>query len=71
MHAVTLTEAKENLPQLLEEVIAGGDVVILQDNAPTVKLVPMVRPGYGSLTGQVQMADDFDAPLDDFADYMP
>jgi hypothetical protein len=29
-----------------------------------------VRPGYGSVPG-IALADDFDAPLDDFADYRP
>ena len=31
---------------------------------------PQGRRGYGSLKGQIWMADDFDAPLDDFKDYM-
>lgn len=26
--------------------------------------------GYGSMAGQIVMADDFDAPLEDLADYM-
>ena len=29
------------------------------------------RPKFGSARGRVQMAPDFDAPLDDFADYVP
>lgn len=29
-----------------------------------------VRPGFGSVPG-IQLADDFDAPLDDFASYRP
>lgn len=29
-----------------------------------------VRPGFGSVPG-IQLADDFDAPLDDFVDYRP
>jgi len=28
------------------------------------------RGGYGSVKGEFWMADDFDAPLDDFKDYM-
>lgn len=30
----------------------------------------VVRPGFGSVPG-LKMADDFDAPLDDFAAYRP
>jgi hypothetical protein len=29
-----------------------------------------VRPGYGSVPG-IELSDDFDAPLADFADYRP
>ena len=31
---------------------------------------PTVRPGFGSVPGIV-IADDFDAPLESFADYRP
>jgi prevent-host-death family protein len=71
MHTVTLPEAQARLPELLKEVLRGEEVIILQDSAPAAKLVPVERPGYGSLRGQIVMADDFDAPLDAFADYMP
>jgi antitoxin (DNA-binding transcriptional repressor) of toxin-antitoxin stability system len=41
-----------------------------------VDVVPILqtahpRPKFGSARGRVQMAPDFDAPLDDFADYVP
>ncbi len=32
--------------------------------------LPAVRPGFGSVPG-IELAEDFDAPLDDFADYRP
>lgn len=31
---------------------------------------PKKRTGFGSLPG-IQMVDDFDAPLEDFKDYLP
>jgi hypothetical protein len=31
----------------------------------------MPHPTFGSAEGKVWMSDDFDAPLDDFDDYMP
>ena len=31
---------------------------------------PAVRPGFGSVPG-IELADDFDAPLAEFADYRP
>jgi hypothetical protein len=31
---------------------------------------PLERPGFGSVPG-IELSEDFDAPLDDFADYRP
>lgn len=31
---------------------------------------PQVRPGFGSVPG-IELADDFDAPLTAFADFLP
>jgi antitoxin (DNA-binding transcriptional repressor) of toxin-antitoxin stability system len=71
MHTVTIAEARKQLPGPIDEVRAGGEVVILAEDVPAARLVPIVRAGYGCLKGQMKMADDFDAPLDDFADYLP
>jgi len=71
MHTVTIGEAQSQLPKLMEEALQGEEVIILGDNAPSVKLVPITRPGFGSYKGQIIMAEDFDAPLEDFAEYMP
>ena len=66
-------EAKARLPQLVRETLSGVEVVIARDNKPLVKLVPLApgrwKPGSGK--GQVlYMSPDFDAPLEDFKDYM-
>ena len=66
-------EAKARLPQLVRETLAGDEVIIAKDNKPLVKLVPLTggrwKPGSGK--GLVlYMAPDFDAPLEDFEDYM-
>ena len=36
----------------------------------TTKTEPLKEREFGCLKGQIWMADDFDAPLDDFKDYM-
>ncbi len=64
MHTISLEDAKTHLPDLVKEVSAGGEVTITEQDIPVAKLVPATRAGYGSLRGQVKMADDFDAPLD-------
>jgi antitoxin (DNA-binding transcriptional repressor) of toxin-antitoxin stability system len=66
-------EAKARLPALVRETLAGDEVIIARDNKPLVKLVPVTparrKPGTGK--GLVSyMAPDFDAPLEEFEDYM-
>jgi antitoxin (DNA-binding transcriptional repressor) of toxin-antitoxin stability system len=63
-----IAAAKANLPSLVRETLAGADVIIARDNKPLVRLVPLTggRRAPGSAKGQITMAADFDAPLDDF-----
>ena len=71
MHQVTLEEAGPRLSELIQEAQAGEEVVITQGNDALVKLVPIKpRRKLGTATGQVWMAEDFDAPLEDFRDYV-
>jgi antitoxin (DNA-binding transcriptional repressor) of toxin-antitoxin stability system len=76
MHQVTIHEAKTNLSRLIQAALAGEEVVIAKGKQPLVKLVvvPELRQQrrIGGAEGIVLfMADDFDAPLEDFAEYMP
>ena len=67
-----LADAKARLSSVVRETLAGADVVIAKDNKPLVRLVPVSGSGRrapGSAKGQVTMAPDFDASLDDFAGY--
>ena len=72
---VNLAEAKARLSELVDRCLAGEDIVIARRNKPLVRL-QVVEPAQRDLrlgrhAGRVQVADDFDAPLDDFADYQP
>jgi len=75
MHQVSLDEAKVRLPDLIETAIKGENVFIFTDAHQVVQLVPIEppkrHPQFGSAKGLVVMADDFDAPLADFNEYMP
>lgn len=76
MHQVTIHEAKTNLSRLIQEVLAGEEVIIAKGKHPLVKLVVVPelqkQRRIGGAQGMiVSMADDFDAPLDDFTEYMP
>ena len=71
---VTAEEAKNQLSELMQAAM-NGDEVVIRDNGCAVKLVPVPqperRPRFGSAKGIVlYMADDFDAPLEDFKEYM-
>jgi prevent-host-death family protein len=64
-------EAKTNLSRLLDRVLAGEEIVIARAGRPVARLVAVDEPRRrlpGTARGQVVMADDFDAPLADFAD---
>ena len=74
---VTLEEAQARLPELIAAAVRGEEVVVTQDNQPTAKIVAVPRqtekprPVFGSAKGVIlYMADDFDAPLEDFEEYM-
>ena len=75
MRVVTIHQAKTNLSRLIQAAVAGEDVVIARGKTPLVRLVQVKRSKpkrqFGFAKGQVRIAPDFDAPLEDFADYEP
>ena len=74
MHQVNMHEAKSKLSSLVEEALAGEEVVIARAGKPAVRLVPVSRePGRrvpGRLKGQITIAPDFDqTPEEVIADF--
>ncbi|HEY1014361.1 MAG TPA: hypothetical protein VGE07_16730 [Herpetosiphonaceae bacterium] len=71
---VSIAEAQHHLPDLLAAAAAGATIVIDAGPNGQFQLLPLAisatRLEYGSMRGQIQLSDDFDDPLDDFADYM-
>lgn len=74
MRQVTMEEAATSLAELIREAKGGEEVVIMENSYPVVKLVLMApegrKPQFGSARGLIEIRDDFDAPLDEFKDYM-
>ena len=66
-----VAEAKAHLSTLVRKALQGQEVVIARDNTPLVKLVPVRVQARtpGSAKGRIRISDDFDAPIDDFAEY--
>ncbi|MGH3148108.1 MAG: type II toxin-antitoxin system Phd/YefM family antitoxin [Rubrobacter sp.] len=64
---VNVHEAKTHLSRLLEQVVQGEEVVIAKAGKPVVRLVAVKGQGRrreaGSARGQVEMAENFYAPL--------
>ncbi|MDJ0735415.1 MAG: DUF2281 domain-containing protein [Nostocaceae cyanobacterium] len=71
---IDIVEASKSLPQLIEAVIEGEEVVITRENEPLIKLVLISetkpRPRFGSAKGLIEISEDFDQPLEDFREYM-
>ena len=69
MQAISVTEAGEKLLELIEQALAGQEVIIGERSKPLVRLVPYIRdtsPRDMSIRiweGEVWMAEDFDEPL--------
>ena len=76
MTQVTIHEAKTHLSKLIQLALAGEEIIIAKGKQPLVKLIalPEARPQrqLGMYPNAIiHMADDFDAPLAEFAEYMP
>jgi len=74
MHQVNIHEAKTHLSRLIQEAVSGEEVIIAKGNKPIVRLVALAAEEptrqLGGAKGLVEfIADDFDTPLGDFADY--
>ncbi len=67
MATVNVHVAKTHLSRLVDQAVAGEEVIIAKAGKPMVRLVPVTtgarRSGFGTLKGKVQIGDDFDAPL--------
>jgi antitoxin (DNA-binding transcriptional repressor) of toxin-antitoxin stability system len=76
MPSVSLAEAQKRLPELIESLIPGEELRILQDDRTVAKLVRQAPPSRsprqpGSAKGKIlYMADDFDATPEDFREYL-
>ena len=75
MHTVTIHEAKTHLSRLIQESLAGEEVIIAKGKIPLVKIQPLETTSkqrrFGGAKGLVKfMSDDFDEPLEEFSEYM-
>lgn len=71
MYEIDIKRAKAEANRLIETALEGQEIVITEDDKPVLRLVPVngVRRRSGSAKGQISISEDFDKPLDDFAEY--
>jgi antitoxin (DNA-binding transcriptional repressor) of toxin-antitoxin stability system len=71
---VTLKEAQAHLPQLLDDLKPGEEVLITDGGSPLAHVKKAERTAWpckaGSARGKISMAPDFDAPLEEFKECM-
>lgn len=74
MQQVTIAQAKTNLEGLIQAVLDGDDVVLMQHGEPVVQLIAaqplQKRRSPGTAKGQITIAPDFDEPLEEFVEHM-
>lgn len=74
MQQVNVGEATKQLPDLIDAAVRGEVVLITTDDRQIVRLVPVKHTSQprraGSAKGMIHMADTFDAPLEDFQEYI-
>jgi prevent-host-death family protein len=71
MTKLNVAEAKARFSELVQKAMLGEEVIVAKGNKPVVKIVAIRparrKPGTGK---GIWMSPDFDAPLDDFREYM-
>jgi antitoxin (DNA-binding transcriptional repressor) of toxin-antitoxin stability system len=76
MATITIQEAQANLSDLIHRLTPGDELLITENNEPVAKLARTEQKTQwpckaGSAKGKIHwMAPDFDAPLEEFKEYM-
>jgi antitoxin (DNA-binding transcriptional repressor) of toxin-antitoxin stability system len=74
MSAINLQEAQARLPEIIEQLLPGEEITITDHGEPLAQVKKAERTSWpcapGSAAGRVWMAADFDAPIEDFQEYL-
>lgn len=71
---ISVAEAKAKFSELIKRAEAGEEIVVTRHGKAVARVVPpepeeSPLPRIGALKGKIWMAEDFDAPLDEFKEY--
>jgi antitoxin (DNA-binding transcriptional repressor) of toxin-antitoxin stability system len=75
MSTITIEEAQANLPEIIDKLTPGGELIITRNDQPVAKLVGQRRPVRkprqpGSAKGKLIILAEDDEHLEDFKEYM-
>ena len=75
MTTISIQEAQSRLSDLIHNLSPGDELVITENNQPVARLSRSEPKTQwpckaGSAKGKIWMAPDFDAPLEEFKEYM-
>jgi antitoxin (DNA-binding transcriptional repressor) of toxin-antitoxin stability system len=75
MTSVTIEEAQANLPEIVRQLQPGEEITITENEQPLAQVRKVQRTSWPCKAGSakesiLRIAPDFDAPLDDFREYM-
>ena len=75
MTKVTIEEAQAKLPEIIDHLQPGEEITITQQGQPLAQVKKVERTTWPCQAGTAKdrilwIAPDFDAPLDDFKEYM-
>jgi len=75
LETITLEEAQSNLPELIDRLKQGSEIVITLNNQPVAELhLPsgvFPQPRFGNCRGSLIILAEDDEYLQDFKEYMP
>jgi antitoxin (DNA-binding transcriptional repressor) of toxin-antitoxin stability system len=74
MTTVSIPEAQAALPEIVENLKPGEEIIITSNEQPVAKLIPFSvarpQPVFGSCRGKLTIAAEDDEHLEDFQEYM-
>jgi hypothetical protein len=71
MYQSAILTQYEQLPDLYKQEVEDFiEFLFLKVNKKDIDKKTLKRNAFGSLKGQIKMADDFDEPLEEFKEYM-
>jgi prevent-host-death family protein len=71
--SVNIHEAKTHFSKLVRRAEEGEEIIVRRGSEPVARIAPLKKGGgvrgFGSMKGEIRIREDFDEPLEEFAEY--